>query len=303
MKFIKALNKFFEGILFIFLPIIVFYWSLSLVNLDIVKPIMAILGLIIDPMVYPFRPLITYVANYQTYSVDYTVLFFAGLVLAAALLCTLNGHILRFIEEKMSEALELQKEKETLKHLEEEKREYHREVNKNSTIFVALKLIKNQPVASYLIKEDKNDFFSGGLVDSYESSICKAHLKFGGTNFNFKNSDESIVYFIFNDLQRFLDYLPYIEERVQEVNKGMLDLNICFDYKIAAHCAISDASAEADYQVVMKMLNLCAEKEVLLSEILKNRLELKENKNYKLFSRGIYLINDKQMDVYKLQFL
>jgi len=48
-------------------------------------------------------------------------------------------------------------------------------------------------------------------------------------------------------------------------------------------------------------LNLCGDKEILLSEILKSRLGIIENKNFKLYSRGIYLIKDKQMDVFKFK--
>lgn len=299
MKFLKAANKFIEGILFIIVPVIVFYWSLSLVKLDIVKPLIAILGSVIEPFVFPFRPFITYVVDYDNFSVDYTVLFFAGIILCAAFVFTINGFILNFIDEKIEESVIEHKNKERLKQVEEEKQEYIKEVNRNKTIFVILKLIKNKPHASYLIKEDESDFFSGGLVESYENSISTAYLKYGGTSY--KNTDD-YRYFIFTDLSRFLEYLPFLMNRVEEVNKGMLDLNIRFDYKIACHCAYSDGSADTDFEITSKILNLCDSKEILLSELLKNRLDLRENKNFKLFSRGIYLINDKQMDVFKLQY-
>ena len=99
-----------------------------------------------------------------------------------------------------------------------------------------------------------------------------------------------------------MQFLPYLTERIEEINKGMLDLNVKFSYKTACHCSITDASAGVDFNITSKILNLCGDKEILLSELLKNRLDLTENKNFKLNSRGIYLIKDKQMDVFKIQF-
>ena len=108
--------------------------------------------------------------------------------------------------------------------------------------------------------------------------------------------------YIFTDINKFVAFLLFFKERVEEVNKGMQDLNIKFDYKIACHCSFSDASTSVDFEITSKILNLCHPKDILVSELLQNRLTLSENNNIKLFSRGIYLMNDKQMDVFKLKF-
>lgn len=301
-KLLKDFNKIIEGILFLILPIIVFYWSLTLLNIDIVRPLIAAVGLIIDPLIEPFRPYISYSMSYENMTVDYTVLLFAAGVLCTAFLFTVNGAVLQFIEDKCNEIDNIRRHKENLKQEEEERQAYIRTLNKNRTIYVIFRLIKNAPKESYLLKEGKQDFFSGGIIESYEKSVLEAYLKFGGEKRENTTDTENAECFIFYDIYKFLKFLPFLIERINEVNKGMFDLNVKFDYKIAAHCAYSDASAEADFSITSKILNLASSKEILLSELLKCRIDTLENQNFILLSQGIYLLNDKQTDVFKIEF-
>lgn len=302
LNFIKSLNKLVEGLLFLVLPVIVFYWALTLLSPNIVAPFVAILGGIFNPVIDPFRPYITYKVNYDNMTVDYTVLLFAFLVMFTAFLCTINGHILNFIEKISKKAAAKQKEQEIIKQREVERQEYINEINKNKTIYTVLKLTKNAPNESYLIKEDGSDFFSQGIVDSYEKTIKDAYLKYEGIHKTNKTDEENANCFIFYDIEKFLNYLVYLQDKVEEVNKGMLDLNVRFDYQVACHCSYSDASAEIDFDITSKILNLSANKEILLSELLTNRLNLLEDKYFNLLSRGIYLLNDKQIDVFRIEF-
>lgn len=302
MKYLKGLNKLTEGLLFLLLPLVVFYWSLTLIKFDIVKPFISVLGSFIDPMMSPFKTFIEYKVYYTDYIIDYTILIFAGIVLVTALLFTINGHLLNFVEEIINRAKLQAKLQENLKKQEEAKQEYIKEVNRYQTIYVLLKLIKNEPNASYLIKKDENDFFSAGIVDSYENSLSNAYKKFSARHVGAKSIGNNMHGYIFTNLNKFLEYLPFFMDKLEEVNKGMLDLNIKFEYEIACHCSYSDSTSDVDFEIASKILNLCGKQEILLSELLKNRLELLENSNFKLHSRGIYLIHDKQMDVYKLQF-
>lgn len=300
IKLLKNLNKLIEGILFLILPVVIFYWALSLVNLDFVKPFIVGLGSIIDPLMSPFKDFVHYTVDYDTFTVDYSILLFAGLILAAALTLTLLGHILNFIDiiiEKIQFKIKLS---EDLRKKQEEKQEFINEIKKNNTFYVIVKLTRLEPKDSYLLKSENDDFFSVGLIDSYESSLANIYKKYSAklhTNGGYNNFNT----YIFNDIGKVLEFLPFFMNRVEEVNKGMLDLNIKFDYKIVLHCSYSSTSAPVDIEIASKILNLCDNKEILLSEILKNRLDIIENPKYRLYSRGIYLINDKQMDVFKLK--
>ena len=302
LKFLKKANKLIEGVLFLVLPVVVFYWSLTLVNLDIVKPLISALGSVIDPFIDPIRPFITYSNNYDNMTVDYTILIFATILMCTAFLFTLNGNILDYIDTTLEKVKEKKLQREKIKQQEEERQAYVQEINRNRTIYVILKLIKNAPNEAYLVKDESNDFFSAGIIESYERSIKEAYLKFGGETYNKFSNEENLNCFIFYDINKFLHYLPYLMDRVEEVNKGMLELNIKFDYQVACHCSYSEASAEVDLGITHKILNLAGSKEILLSELLKCRLDTLCDRDFKLFSRGIYLLNDKQMDVYKIQF-
>lgn len=301
IKFLKSLSKLIEGLLFLFLPVVLLYWSLTLINLDIVKPFISILGSFIDPLILPFKGFIEYSIQYDAdYTVNYTILFFAVIILCTAFLFTLIGRILIFIEKIMDKINKKVKMQEKLRKKQEEKKSYLNEMQKNNTVYVILKLTKNQPKESYLIKGEGDDFFSVGLVDSYESSLKNVYKKFLGKTYGNTGGTE-ISNYIFTDINKFLEYLPFFMERIEEVNKGMLDLNIKFDYKIACHCSYSDASAPIDFDITSNILNLCGNREILLSELLKSRLEIIEEKKFKLYSRGIYLIKEKQMDVFKFK--
>jgi hypothetical protein len=280
----------------------VFYWSLTLINLDIVKPFIAILGSFIDPLILPFKSSIEYTVNYGDFTVNYTILIFGVMILCTVLMLTIIGRILNFIE-KIIDNLKIKiKNKEQLRKIEEDKQEFIKELNRNRTIYVILKLTKNAQQEAYLIKENSEDFFSVGLVDSYENSIANIYKKFSGKFYGNIDGSDNITGFIFTDTKKVVEFLTFLPVHIEEVNKGMLDLNTIFDYKIACHSSYSDASANVDFEITSKILNLCGSKEILLSELIKSKLEILENNNFRLYSRGIYLIKDKQMDVYKLQF-
>ena len=302
IKFLKGISKLIEGILFIFLPIVVFYWSLTLINLDIVKPFITLLGSFIDPLILPFKSYLEYKIIYENdYTVDYTILFFAVMILCLAFMFTIFGNILDFINNIIEKIQHKVKMKEVIRKKQEEKQSFINEVTKNNTIYVVLKLTKNQTKESYLVKGEEDDFFSVGLVDSYETSLKNVYKKFNGKPFGRLGGTSGLNNYIFTDINKFLEYLPFFMERVEEVNKGMKDLNIKFSYAIACHCSYSDASAQVDFDITSAILNLCGDREILLGELLKSRLGVIENNNFKLYSRGIYLIKDKQMDVFKFK--
>jgi len=302
LKLIKNFFKFIEGILYIYLPIIIFYWSLTLTNLDFVKPFTAILGSFIDPLMEPWKWLIYCKVDYDGYTIDYTLLLYAGVVLILALIFTVIGKFLIKLENFLNNIKNGLKRKELLRKKRQEKDEQIKVINKNKVIFMILKLTKSQAKETYLTREGTDDFFSVGLVDSYETSLLNDFRKFEGREYKNKNPEYLEKNIIFNDLERLIEFFPFFERRIEDVNKGMLDLNIKFDYKIACHCSLSEASADIDFEITSNILNLCGTREILLSEMLKNRLDLLQNPKFKLFSRGIYLIKDKQMDVFKFKY-
>lgn len=303
MKYLKEFNKLIEGLLFLFLPVVLFYWSLTLINLDIVKPIISFLGMFIDPLIEPIREMITYRAIYADYTVDYTILLFSAIILVLAFALTLNGHILCYVEGKMEQTKIKQKNKEILKHKQEQKEEFIRDISQNKVIYVIFKLIKIKPTESYLVKEGDDDFFSENMITSYQNTILNIFKKNSATFYGNIENDQTKYGYMFFDVENFLEFLPNLTSKIEEINKGMNDLNTQFEFKISCHCSFTEASADVDFLIASKILNLCGNKEILLSELLKNRLEITGSSDFNLYSRGVYLIQDKQMDVYKLQYI
>lgn len=305
MKYFIGLCRLIEGFLYIFLPLVVLYWSLNLVSFDFIKPLVSILGIIMDPLINPFKSYLQFKIQYDSFAIDYTILLFAGIVLATALMFTIISKILNFIDN-IIESIKLSMiNKEKLRRKIQEKEEFIKEVIKNNTLYVILKITKNQPTESYLVKNNVNDFFSVGLVDSYETSISKIYTKFAAQEYKNISKEENNNYYIFNEIDKLLEFFPFFIKRIDEVNKGMLDLNIKFEYKIACHCSISDTSADVDFEITSKILNLCGNEEILISELLKSRIETLDphiTEKFKLLSRGIYLIKEKQIDVFKIKF-
>jgi len=302
LKYIRNFFKFIEGLLYIYLPVVIFYWSLTLINLDVVKPFTSILGSLIDPLIEPWKWLISTKVDFEGFTIDYTILFYAGIVLVTALIFTMIGKILIKIENLTNLIANKIKQKEFLLKKRLEKEEQIKVINKNKTIFLILKLVKSQAKESYLVREGQDDFFSVGLVESYENSLLNDFKKFEGKEYKMElpHLEKAMI---FTDLDRLIEFFPFFERRIEDVNKGMLDLNIKFDYKISCHCSVSEASAEIDFEITSNILNLCGTREILMSEMLKNRLDLLQNPKFKMFSRGIYLIKDKQMDVFKFKYV
>jgi len=303
IKLVKSLFKLAEGLLVIFLPLVIFYWTLSLIDIDIIKPITAIAGAVIEPLMIPFKSFIKYRVKYNNVNVDYSVLIFAGMIVLSAYVLNICGHILTYMEKIAEKIKNKIKEQEQLIIKAQEKKEYVKELNKNKTIYVALKLIKQEPKEAYLIQNEGDDLFSVGLVDSYENSIINICTKFSAKIFGNVGGAKNVHGFIFDDVDKFLEYLPFLKDRIEEINSGMLDLNVKFDYKAACHCSYSDVSSDVDFEILNRIINLCGIGEIYLSELLKRRLDVMDTiKGFNFFSRGVYLIKDKQVDLFRLQF-
>jgi len=303
IKLVKKILKLTEGILIIFLPVVIFYWILSLINLDFINPITTALGSYLEPIMAPLRSFLKLKIKYNNSHVDYFIILYAIFIVMLAYILNFIGKGLSFLENTIDKVKLNIKKQERARMVEQERFEQKRELDKNNNFYVALKIIKHQPKETYLLKSSDEDVFSVGLVDSYETSIQKFCTKFSGRLYGKIVNSKNVYGIIFDDVNKLLDYLSALHPRIIEINKGMLDLNIKFEYKIACHCSYSDASADIDFDILNKIINLCGVNDILLSELLKCKLENYEySKKFRIFSRGIYLIKDKQVDLFKLGF-
>ena len=100
-----------------------------------------------------------------------------------------------------------------------------------------------------------------------------------------------------------MQYLKFLNKRVQEINKGTAELNTTFGCQVASICGYSTATIDTDLSLVSKILNLCSKDDVLITDTLKHKIEaLNTDIKVKLEPKGIYLLNKVDVDVYKLIF-
>ncbi len=302
IKHLKTIIKILEGLMWLYLPIIMIYWAVSLIELNAINPLKAALGVLVIPLVIIIDKYFNFQFTFNGTEADYTPVILAGSVVAFAMLLILSIKVLDFIEENLERAkiqfLE-QKEKKTLA----QKRESQlRELSKNKILYVMLELKKIQQHDTYLINNG-GDSFTVGLIDSYENTIKNIAKNFSGSEYKDFDAGEGIVNFFFTDTEQFLLYLHYLNEKIAEINKGTADdLNTIFTYAVACNCSYNLTTAKTDLHLTKKILNLVGKEEIFITSVLRQKLEnLKTDISMKFESKGLYILDNKDFDLYGLK--
>lgn len=301
LKNIKTLVKIFEGLMWLYLPIVMIYWSLSLVNMEEIAPLKATVGVMVLPLVIILDKYFDFQFSFKGEEVDYTPVILAAVVSSCAFIAMFTTKFLDFIEEKLDLArIENIRKKEKMTK-EEQKELLIQELNRNKILYVMLRLIKIQKHDSYLINEGADDF-TVGLIDSYENTIKNIASNFNGKLLKDYESEPDVINYLFTDTDQFLLYLHYLTEKIKEINKGTeIDLNTIFSYSIACNCSYDTATAETDLKHTNKILNLVGKEEIYITSVLKQKLEnLDTEVKMKFVSKGLYILDEKDFDVYKL---
>ena len=135
-----------------------------------------------------------------------------------------------------------------------------------------LRIIKIKQHEDYLVKGDDGPF-SVGLVDSYQLSLVNLAKKFSGKQYHNFNAGEETYSFVFTDIEKFLQYLKFLNQKMKEINKGTAELNTIFDTEIACSCSYSIATIDNDLAFIHKILKLCGKGEILITDTLKERIK------------------------------
>ncbi len=301
MNFLKTINKLIEGLLWLYLPLVLFYWIITPVSFSPVLALRGYLAVIIEPLIIALDNNFNFSFFYADEDISYTPLVLAGLVVLAAIATIVNAKILDVIEE-IAIKFKIKIDQKTLQSKKEkEKQNFQEELARNKTIFLALKVIKVQKHEEYLVKSDDGPF-SAGLIESYQTSIVSLAKKFSGKEYTKFEASPDVYNFIFTDEERFLQYLKYLDRRIKEINKGTAELNNVFNYEIACSCGYSMVTAEKDFALTGSMLKLCAHDETLITDTLKNKLQAFNDKfNLKFHPKGLYILNEQNVEVHKLK--
>lgn len=303
MNFLKTINKLIEGILWLYLPFVLIFWALSPIDFALIKGLRALLSVFIQPLITVLENNFEFSYSFEGSDITYTPLVLAGLVMLAIVSTIINAKTLDFIDNNILKFRMKMTQQAILSEKEKKQQSFNEELEKNKVIYVMLKILKTQRHDEYLVKND-DSAFSVGLIDSYQTSIVKLAEKFSGKEYKNFDAGADTYSFVFADVESFLQYFKVLRKRVTEINKGTADLNSVFNYKIACSCSYSLVTADTDLSITHKLLNLCAESEILITQTLKDKINLYNNSfKLKVEPKGLYMLNEHQVDVHRLNVL
>jgi hypothetical protein len=301
MKQIRGLCKGVQAFLLFIIPIILLYWFLSLIKLDALKPLTAVFGVVLDPFVMMVRSIISYELNYNDIKVDFTHLIGVGFIVIIYIILEFINNSINLMEESCRKTKEKIKQAEQIKQQNLIRKTYLEALAQNKIVYLVLKLKTNETSAAYLCNKE-NDIFSEGITNTVINNILESSEKYDSKKYkDFKGPDDSYN-FIFYNIADAIDYSLYIYNKIIEANRNIIDPSIRLFFKIACHCSSTEESATTDLRITNKLMNLCGEYEIMTTELFKEKYDALEHEtNLTFVSKGIYCIDDKQMETYQLK--
>lgn len=283
------------------LPVILFYWFLTLINFDPLKPLIAMLGSFLDPFIESVRTVISYEMMYNGIKVDFTPLISGGVVLLVYYAFSLIDNMFSAVDDSVKNVKEKLRQSEVKKHQDQVRKNYLETLAQNKIIYLVVKLKTNQTSAAYLCDKE-NDIFSEGITNTLMNNILESASKYESKRYkDFKGTDNTYN-FIFYNITDAIDYSFYVYNKVAEANKNVIDPSIRISFAIACNCSYSEDTAVRDFAITRKILNLAGDSEIMASELFKDKYKaLKDETNLLFVSKGIYNIDDNQLETFQLK--
>ncbi|MDD3012820.1 MAG: hypothetical protein PHC34_03880 [Candidatus Gastranaerophilales bacterium] len=301
MNFLRQFCKFIQAILLFILPLILFYWFLIVMNLAVLKPFVAILGYVLDPFIATVRTFIHYELAYNGVKVDFTPLLSGGVILVFYFVFSMFDNLFNTVDKTFKKTQEMIKDTEIKKQQEQIRKNYLEVLAQNKIIYLVLKLRTNETSSAYLFNKE-DDIFSEGITNTVLTNIIEASEKYESKRYkDFKGKDNTYN-FIFYSITDAIDYSFYIYNKVIEANKNVIDPSTRVCFTIACNCSYSEDSADNEFEIAGKMLNLGGDSEIIASELFKEKYKaLKEETNLRFESKGIYEVDNKQLEIFQIK--
>lgn len=301
MKHLRGICKGVQAALLFIIPVILLYWFLSLINLDALKPMTAVFGSVLDPVINAVRVIYSYELNYNNIKVDFTHLIAVGFIVIVYIILETTVNIINSVEESVKKTKDKIKQAEIARQQALIHKTYLETLAKNRIIYLVLKLKTNETASAYLINKE-NDIFSEGITNTVINNILESSEKYDSKKHkDFQGPDDSYN-FIFYSITDAIDYSLYIYNKVIEANRNIIDPSIRLFFKIACHCSSSEETATTDLRITNKLMNLCGEYEIMTTELFKEKYDaLEQGANLEFISKGIYCIDDKQVETFQLK--
>ena len=301
MKFLRTIIILIEGILLFLIPVVLFYWFLLILDLNILQPIVYFLGKVFNPFLSVINLFVHFQINYKEKVIDLNPFLLAVVLLLITFVFYGIEKVLNFIEFIINKAIIRAKELKQIEQIELIKKDFLEALAKNKFTYIVLKFCKIETSSAYLYNSS-DDFFSEGVLSSVLKGLVDSSEKFNGKKHtNFTGEDDTYNY-IFYEITDGIDFIFNVHNRVMEINDKILDQSQRLYFTASFNCGYSEETSDKDILTANKILNLCDKDQILASELFRNKYEaVKEESNIKFISKGIYNINNDQIEIFELK--
>lgn len=299
MKFLQTLNRFVQGVLFLLIPIILFYWFLSVTNLELLKPVTVILYVVFNPLISLIKLFGAFEIPYDNKIVDFSTLILAGLVLSCAFISMGIDKMLVFIENSANAVRKRSWEKEIQKKKDIERVKHFEEMAKNKVIYLVLKFNKKENNTAYLYGQTSSG--ADDTIDSAIKDMLDYSSNFSGRKYDKSENNSNCHYFTFYDVTDGIDYAFYIFNRLNQLNSEISSTGQGLTASVGCHCSYNEITAKNDFLIAEKVGNLAGNLELVVSELFKNKYRaMKAESNLKFVSKGIYCVDDNNIEIFQI---
>jgi hypothetical protein len=301
MRFLKTIVKIIEAILLLMIPLAMFYWFFSSINLYYIKPFAAILGIIFEPAIALIRPYFHYQGVYNDVIINFDPFFLALVLIALFFIFSGAEKALDNLEELFEHTSNRVKRNKEKKQAELFKIKHMEEMERNKITYMVLKFKKKETKSAYLYSRN-SDLFSGGLFNTMINDAIAKSKDYKGKYEKNENGENVTYNFVFSNIDDAIDYAFYINSKTKDINKEVLDQGEKLYYSVVCHCSQTEVTANSDHEMLRKMLTFGGDNEILVSELFKNTYEaLKEESNLLFRSKGIYIMNNAEVEIFTLK--
>ncbi len=310
LKLLKNIIKIIEALLMLVVPLIFFYWFISLIDLDALRSVLTLFETVLNQPLAIIKSIIDIQIEDRGLIIDFSPVILGFVFMGASVsLCYIRKGIKK-IELKYDE-LKLKKQREKQQQEMEEKQQKEiQDLKEHKVIYFILKLSKSDSPDSYLYNSEE-DFFTqsivNGLINGTAETAAKEYNAERYPDFEGKNNT---FRFLFTDTRKAIGYAKFIKGRVIEINKEVLDQSMIVNYSVGCHCNYDKNNQEVDLDVTSKILALSGENEVTVSDVFKKKYEAEELEEgiqfapkgtYLFDSKGICNINNDELEVFKIK--
>lgn len=301
MNFIKSLIKFIQALILIIIPFVLFYWLLTLINLEFLKPMVAFFAYFMNPVLSLVPPVFQYKIKYDNEFVSLIPLVFTIMSTLIAVGLAFLHSFLEGMETTVKAAHTHIKQAEQTSKVKKIVDQKNKILTQHRIIYVLLSIKKKENQSTHLY-EKVADNLEKNYIKSIMSKIASKAADFRHERYKEEEKNEHTVCLVFYNTTEATDFAFAALAALGKANKELANTGLNYTLSVAFHCSTTIQNAPLEFAVASKIMNLAGDNEFYTSEIFKNKYEATTSKtNVKFIPRGTYMIHGRQEDVFQLK--